>query len=438
MPLEGTEAAKQTGIPASTVVLILLCLMYLINYMVRVNVSTAAAVFQQDLHLSNTQVGLVFSAFAYPYLLFQVLSGWVSDRFGARLALTVFAIIWSLATIFMGLVHSLEGMLLGRVVLGLGVSVLPTATRAMSTWMPAGRRGFAQGITHSSARLGNALTPPLVAWLIAVVTWRGSYVVFGIVSLVWAIAWAWYFRDNPAEHRGITSQELALLPKRVSHAKVDREPVPMARLARRMLPVTVVYFCYGWTLWLFLAWIPQFFLHSYKLNLNNSALFAAGVFLGGVFGDVLGGVCSDRIFERTGDRKKARRNLVVFGFAGSLLFMLPILAVHNLTVAAICLSSAFFFAEFTIGPMWALPMDIAPRFSGFASGFMNSGSALAAIVSPLVAGYIIDRTGNWELPFIGSIGLLLAGCFLAFWMKPEEMLGGTSVPRKPAVEGATV
>jgi MFS family permease len=440
MPLEGTEGtAKQRGIPASTVVLILLCVMYLINYMVRVNVSTAAAVFQQDLHLSNTQVGLVFSAFAYPYLLFQVLSGWVSDRFGARLALTVFAIIWSLATIFMGLVHSLEGMLFGRVMLGLGVSALPTATRAMSAWMPEGRRGFAQGITHSSARLGNALTPPLVAWLIAVVTWRGSYVVFGVVSLIWAIAWAWYFRDNPAEHRGITSHELALLPKHASHAQgMTKEPVPLARLARRMLPVTIVYFCYGWTLWLFLAWIPQFFLHSYKLNLNNSALFAAGVFLGGVFGDVLGGVFSDRIFERTGDRKKARRNLVVFGFACSLLFMLPILAVHNLTVAAICLSAAFFFAEFTIGPMWALPMDIAPRFSGFASGFMNSGSALAAIVSPLVAGYIIDRTGNWELPFIGSIGLLLAGCFLAFWIRPEEMLSGSSVPRKPAVEGATV
>jgi MFS family permease len=77
--------------------------------------------------------------------------------------------------------------------------------------------------------------------------------------------------------------------------------------------------------------------------------------------------------------------------------------------------------------MWAIPMDIAPRFAGSASGLMNTGSAFAAIVSPLVAGYVIDKTGNWELPFIGSIGLLLAGSALAFWMKPDKVLAGTAM-----------
>jgi len=99
---------------------------------------------------------------------------------------------------------------------------------------------------------------------------------------------------------------------------------------------------------------------------------------------------------------------------------------HNLTWAAIGLSMAFFFAEFTIGPMWAIPMDIAPRFSGSASGLMNTGSALAAIISPLVFGYIIDKTGNWELPFLGSIGLLFFGSIMAFWMKAGEGLAGGS------------
>src|SRR5258705_12984607 len=105
-------------VSASTVVLILLCFMYLINYIVRVNVSTAAAVFQPELHLSNAQVGLVFSAFAYPYLLFQMIGGWVSDRFGARRALTLFAIIWSAATVLMGLTSTLKGMLVGRGLFG--------------------------------------------------------------------------------------------------------------------------------------------------------------------------------------------------------------------------------------------------------------------------------------------------------------------------------
>jgi MFS family permease len=412
-------AIRPRVIPATTNVLALLCAMYFINYIVRVNVSTAAAAFQPELHLTNTQVGLVFSAFAYPYLAFQVAGGWVADKFGARRALTVFAIIWSSATVLMGLANSLSGLILGRVLLGIGVSALPVATRAMSNWTPAERRGFAQGITHAFARLGNALTPPLVAWLILLVSWRGSFVVIGAVSFIWAAAWGLYFRDDPAEHPGITADDLTRLPTR--RAKTAQR-VPFARLAARMLPVTLVYFCYGWTLWFFLAWIPSYFLHSYHLKLSSSALFASGVFLAGTCGDFLGGIVSDRIFERTHSRTKARRNLIIFGFLASTVFMLPVLMVHSLSIIALSLSLAFFFAELTVSAFWAIPMDIAPHYSGFASGFMNSGSALAAIVSPLLGGYIIDKTGRWEMTFVAGIGLLLLGAGLAFWMKPDEEL----------------
>jgi sugar phosphate permease len=425
MHTEVNSTSRQPKIfSATTNVLILICLMYGITYIDRVNVSTASVAFKQELHLSNTQVGLVFSAFAYPYLLFQVIGGWVSDRFGARRALTVSAVIWASATLCTGLVTSLATMIVARVMLGFGEgATFPTATRAMSDWTPPGKRAFAQGITHSCARLGNALTPPLVVWLMALVTWRGSFVILGIISMAWAVAWGFYFRDNPGDHPVITQQELETLPHYATRAEKKKDPVPWLLLWRRMLPVTIVYFCYGWTLWLYLAWIPQFFLHSYKLDLKNSALFSAGVFLAGVVGDTLGGVMSDRIFEKTRSRDKARRNLVVVGFLCSLAFMVPIVFTHTLTLAAICLSFAFFFAEFTIGPMWAIPMDIAPKFSGSASGLMNTGSALAAILSPIVFGYVIDKTGNWELPFIGSIGLLFVGSILAFWMNPDQALG---------------
>jgi MFS family permease len=411
----------RSGFPfATTIVLVLLCLMYGITYIDRVNVSTASLVFKQDLHLTNTQVGLVFSAFAYPYVFFTTIGGWLSDRFGARRALTVSALIWGSATLVTGMTTTFAAMLAARAVLGLGEgATFPIATRAMCEWLPERRRAFAQGVTHSSSRLGTAVTPPLVAWLIALITWRGSFVVLGIVSLAWALAWAVYFRDNPADHFSITAKELESLPPSVLR---DRKagPVPWLSLARRMVPVTVVYFCYGWTLWLYLAWIPSFFLHSYRLDVKNSALFSSGVFLAGVVGDTLGGVVSDHILSKTGDRIMARRNLVVFGFVCSLQCMLLIFFVRSASAAVICLSLGFFFAEFTIGPMWAIPMDIAPQFSGSASGLMNIGSPLAAIISPAVFGYVIDKTGKWTLPFLGSISILLVGSIVAFWMRPEK------------------
>jgi sugar phosphate permease len=424
---------------ATTNVLILLCIMYALTYIDRNNVSTAAFVFKQDLHLTNTQVGLVFSAFAYPYLIFQIVGGWVSDRFGARLTLMVSALIWGVATLLTGKSNGLAALLCARLLLGFGEgATFPTATRAMSDWLPAKRRGFGQGVTHSSARLGNALTPPLVAWLIAVVTWRGSFIILGIISVAWAIAWGWYFRDDPATHPAMTSDELAELPDYAAKEKRAKTSVPWMSLTRRMLPVTAVYFCYAWTLWLYLAWIPSFFLHSYGLKLQDSALFSSGVFFAGVLGNTAGGMLSDRILSRTGSHNKARRDLVIIGFLCSLACMLPLLFSHNLTGAAICLSLAFFFSEFTIGPMWAIPMDIAPRFAGSASGLMNTGTAFAAIISPLVFGFVIDKTGNWELPFIGSIGLLFAGAILAFWMKPDEALAGAELLDYAAPEKAVV
>jgi MFS family permease len=107
------------------------------------------------------------------------------------------------------------------------------------------------------------------------------------------------------------------------------------------------------------------------------------------------------------------------------LSLIPLLFTHDLYLSLACLSAGFFFAELTIGPMWAVPMDIAPEFSGTASGIMNTGSALAAIISPVASGYVIDLTSNWQLPFIGSMVLMLIGMGLSFRMRPQEQLEGT-------------
>jgi len=191
-------------------------------------------------------------------------------------------------------------------------------------------------------------------------------------------------------------------------------------LLRRILPLTIVDFCYAWTLWVYLTWLPSFFLHNYHLNLSNSALFTSGVFVAGIAGDMSGGLVSDRIYKRTGDLQKARRNVIALGLTGSLLFLAPVLLAKDLTIVSICLCCAFFSMELVIAPLWAVPMDIAPRYAGTASSFMNIGFGLAGITSPLAFGYIIDRTGDWHLPFALSIALLLVGIVASFWMRPDR------------------
>jgi MFS family permease len=404
---------------ATNIVLALLCLMYFITYLDRVNVSTAAEGFGKEFGLSNTEIGLVFSAFAYPYLIFQIIGGWVSDRFGTRRTLIVCGLVWAAATALSGMTTGLVSMLIARVLLGLGEgATFPAATSAMSRWVPKGQRGWAQGVTHAAARVGNAVAPVIIVFVMVGHGWRASFYVCAGISFIWVLLWMLTFRENPADHPRITPEELAALPP----PRPRLLSVPWMRLFKRMFPVTIVYFCYGWTLWLFLSWIPQYFLHSYDLNLRSSALFASSVFFAGVVGDSLGGIVTDKIYERTGDLNRARSWMVAVCMFLTFLSLIPLMFSHDLYVSLVCLAAGFFFAEMTIGPMWAVPMDIAHDMSGTASGMMNTGSAAAAIISPVVSGFVIDQTGNWELPFLGSMILMLIGMALTFRMRPAEAL----------------
>jgi MFS family permease len=407
-------------------VLLLLCAMYLILYVDRVNISTAAPLIQTDLGLSNTELGLAFSAFAYPYTLFQLIGGWLGNRFGARRTLCLSILIVCIATALTGAVGGLLSLFCARIALGFGEgAALPTATHAMSSWTSAERWGFAQGITHSFARLGNFVTPAIVAALIAWSSWRVSFLILAGISLVWMAIWFWYFRDTPNDHPAITEDDLASLPARARSQ--NRPVIPWLPLFRRILPATAVNFCYGWTLWLFLSWIPSFFVQNYHLALGSSALYASGVFFGGVVGDTLGGTLSDFILRRTGNVVTARRSVIVAGFLGACVFLIPVILVHDLLVSAVSLSLAFFFAELIVAPIWAVPMDIAPRYAGSAAGMMNFGSAFAGIVSPLFFGTMIDLTGTWTVPFVASVLLLLVGAALTLYLRPDRPFGEADI-----------
>jgi ACS family D-galactonate transporter-like MFS transporter len=398
--------------------------MYFIAYIDRVNISIVGPLLKSEMGLTPTQLGLVFSAFAYPYAAMQILGGWLSDKYGPRLVLTVLSIIWAIATILCGFAWGFTSLVLFRVLLGVGEGgAFPAATRAFTYWMPCAERGFAQGITHSFARLGGAVTPPIVLFIVTTQGWRESFIVLGIISLLWTMIYVWLFRNTPLEHKWVKPAELSEIGGSCEEmTKAAKGKTPWNQMIRKMWLVTLVDFCYGWSLWVFLTWLPSYLKDARGYDLKQLALFATLPLMAGVVGDTLGGVVSDLMYKKTGNLKLARRALLVIGLGGALAFIVPAIYTETAFNAVLLLAAAFFFLELTNAVLWSLPIDIAGRYAGTAGGMMNTGFGVAGMISPAVFGYLIQRTGSYEVPFLISAGLLGVAAIVSLWIDPTKSI----------------
>ena len=419
--------AVRSAVKVRHAILFLLCLMYFIAYIDRVNISVAAPTLRKELGLTPTQLGLVFSAFAYPYAGMQIVGGWLSDRFGPRRVLAALSLLWASATIMTGLSWSVASLVVFRLLVGAGEGgAFPTATRAFTFWLPVRERGFAQGVTHSFARLGGAITPPIVLAIVARYGWRESFAVLGAASLAWTLVWVVSFRDTPGEHRWVTASELADIGAGGKSPPASHRQTPWRQIVSRMWLVTLVDFCYGWSLWVFLTWLPSYLSDARGFKPGQIALMTMLPLLGGVVGDTLGGVISDAIFRRTGSLRLARRAPLVVGLGGALVFMLPAIVIESAPGAVYLLGAAFFFLELSNAVLWTLPLDIAGAYAGTAGGIMNTGFGVAGMISPVVFGVLIERTGHYEPPLFISAGLLLVGAVCSLAIDPTA-----TVPLQP-------
>ncbi|MDB5762309.1 MAG: ral substrate transporter:Major facilitator superfamily 1 [Herminiimonas sp.] len=400
----------------------IMCLMYFIAYIDRVNISIIAPLLKKEMGLTPTELGLIFSAFAYPYAAMQILGGWFADKYGPRLVLAILSIIWAVATILCGFSWGLWSLIMFRILLGIGEGgAFPAATRSFTYWMPATERGFAQGITHSFARLGGAVTPPIVLLIVAAYGWRESFMVLGVLSLVWTFFYVWLFRNTPLEHKWVTPEEIKEIGVNSAEMKkATAGKTPWVQMIKRMWLVTFVDFCYGWSLWVFLTWLPSYLKDARGYDLKQLALFTSLPLLAGVVGDTLGGVVSDFIYRRTGSLKLARRSVLVVGLGGALAFILPAIYTQTPLTAVMLLAASFFFLELTNAVLWSLPMDIAGKYAGTAGGMMNTGFGVAGMISPAVFGFMIQKTGSYEVPFLISAGLLGVAALCSLLIDPTN------------------
>jgi len=409
-------------------ILLLISLMYLITYLDRVNISTAAPVISQEFGFDKVTMGVIFSAFVWAYAMFQVPGGWLGDRFGPRTVLTTIVTYWSIMTAATAAATGSLSFIIVRFLFGVGEGgAFPVATRAMQLWYPRGERGFVQGITHSASRAGAAIAPPIVLFIMTSFGWRSVFYVCGAIGIVWALWWVIAYRNLPEEHALVNEAELAHIrgvdeQGKVKQPNIERTAsVPWGTLlaSPNMWAIMCAYFTYVYCLWIFLTWLPSYLIEARHFTLIKGGLLASLPLWAGVLGDTVGGLASDGLLKLTGNTKIARRSVAIVGMLGCCACIVPAALTEDAYVAVFCLTGAMFFLECTIGPSWSVPMDVGGKFSGTVSGMMNMAGNIGGALSPLVFGVLVQY-GSWQAPFIVAASLLVIGSLVwAFWLDPD-------------------
>jgi sugar phosphate permease len=426
-----TELAQLRPTRGRWYVLLLISVMYLITYLDRVNISTAAPAISKEFGFDKVTMGFIFSAFVWAYAVFQVPGGWLSDRFGARRVLGGVVAYWSIMTAATAAAFSGASFIIVRFLFGVGeAGAFPGATRAMQLWYPQSERGLVQGVTHSASRFGAAIAPPIVVLIMSEFGWRPVFYICGMVGLLWSLWWALTYRNLPEEHVLVNKAELQRIRGLDEKGAIKPPPiekqtnVPWATLVRspNMWAIMCAYFTYVYCLWIFLSWLPSYLIEARHFTLIKVGLYASLPLFAGVIGDTVGGVATDWLLKATGSAKIGRRVVAIIGLLGCAVCIVPAALTDNAYVAVYCLTASLFFLEFTIGPSWAVPMDTGGKYSGTVSGMMNMAGNFGGAISPIVFGALAEG-GNWQAPFIVAACLLVAGSAVwAFWLDPDKQI----------------
>jgi MFS transporter, ACS family, glucarate transporter len=406
-----TASARQAGAPDARglrptrvrhVVLWLTVAAYMVTYMDRVVIASAAPSIQHEFGFSLVTMGWVLASFRWGYALFQIPGGWLGDRIGPRRALTLIVTWWSFFTSVTALCWNAASMLVARFLFGAGeAGAFPIATRSLSRWILPSERGYAQGITHAGSRLGAAITPPLVVWLIAQYGWRTPFYVFGTLGIGWAAAWYLYYRDSPREHPSVNASELNLIHSAIGERSSTSKSVPWRAIlsSRTLWLMCAMYFCYGYCIAVYLDWFPSYLSRHRGYNLKEMGFYASLPLFAGTAGDLIGGWGSDLWLKRTGNIVLARRVIGVTGFSVAAAAILPATLTGDPLTSVLFSCLAVFGLELTIGVSWALTLDIGADYAGSVSSVMNACGNIGGAISPALLAYLVQRFG-WNEPFL--------------------------------------
>jgi ACS family glucarate transporter-like MFS transporter len=392
----------------------------------------AAAPIAKAFHLSPVALGFLFSSFSWTYIIFVVPAGLLVDRLGTRVVAAGAIILWSASSMLSGAAASFSMLVLTRLGLGTGESAMyPTGLRVVREWAPFPERGLATATFNSGSYAGPAFGAVLVAWLVTVLGWRGSFVVTGLLGFAWAAAWLIFFRQpekapwlTPAERAKILAERDVDDASRVPESAGLRTIGELLR-SPSMWGVALTQGCGVYTQYLFLTWLPNYLQTQRHLTIVKSGLFTALPYAIAVVLAIMLGRASDRALSKTSAKTGGRRNFVICALlVSSVVLLAPyvgsiwlLAALLTVSLTCVCTASATNFA---------LTNDLlrTPSAAGTTFSLVILGGNIFGLLAPIVTGYVIAATGSFTGAFLVAGLLLVAGATISFTLTRKPITAG--------------
>jgi len=408
-----------------------------VSFLDRVNISVAGGSIAREFHLTQVQLGWVFSSFLWGYALFQTFGGWLADRLGPRRILTAGVVWWGIFTALTAVVSpAITGAIFVfvgvRFLLGAGEAIIfPASNQFVSRWIPTEERGFANGLIFAGVGAGAGSAPSLVTYILIHQGWRASFWFSALLGLLVGVVWLLAARDTPENHPKISATELAHI--QAGRTTKDQSLGSQTNhlswgtilSSREVWAVTLSYFCFGYVAWIFFSWFYIYLAQVRGLNLKSSAFYSTFPPIAMVACSLLGGWINDRLSALHGKRA-GRCGIAVFALALAAVLLVVGSQATSARLASLVLAGGAGALYLAQSSYWSVTADIAGARAGSASGFMNMGAqlggAVTALLTPVIAGHL-----GWTYPFLVAATLSALGALAWLFVDPSRQLAATKV-----------
>ena len=419
-------------------IVLLLFLVYMINYLDRVALSLTVPMIEKDLLLNAEQFGLIFGSFFFGYAIFNFVGGLATDKYGPTLVLGIAVGLWSLFCGFTALATGFWSMLILRVLFGMAEGpICASANKAINGWFPKKQAATAMGFLSAGSPLGGAVAGPIIGYLALAFGWRPAFMIICSIGIVWMVAWFFIAADNPLKSRLVSARERELIASLKAEQTTPDEELAQAShglgyyLRQPIILVTAfAFFCYNYILFFFLSWFPAYLVQAHNLDIKSMSMTTVIPWVVGFVGLALGGLISDKIFKVTGKLLLSRKIVLVVSLLAAAICVAFAGSVKGVYPAVILMSVSIFFLYITGAIYWAIIQDVVHKSRvGSISGFIHLIGSLSGIIGPVVTGYIVHHTGKFDSAFVlaGVIAAVGAVLVLLVIKSPKNAASRVSV-----------